>query len=246
MASSSRTQPAWNVELMPVRQRGTLGGGGAAAVAAAAAAAAAVAVRPCFCRCTASFRRGSRARNTSSTPAAPPRRRPLRNPVGDSNGGGGANLDWDSSSDGSEEAVVLGEEDKVEASLRCPAARTARWRCHCCHCCYRRCCCCRRWVFPNPSRAAARRRWRVGPPRRRPALGQATRRCLAARGSWRGRAGVAAGAAARAARLPAPPRRPRSCIGQGHLDLDVFVLVSSRLIFLLSSAIWFEIRKKRQ
>ena len=49
MASSSRTQPAWNVELMPARQRGTLGGGGgAAAVAAAAAAPAAAAVRPCF------------------------------------------------------------------------------------------------------------------------------------------------------------------------------------------------------
>ena len=44
VASSSRTQPAWNVELMPVRQRGILDGGGAAAAAAPAAAA----VRPCF------------------------------------------------------------------------------------------------------------------------------------------------------------------------------------------------------
>ena len=48
MASSSRTQPAWNVELMPAHQRGTLGGGGVAVVAAAAAAAAAAVVRPCF------------------------------------------------------------------------------------------------------------------------------------------------------------------------------------------------------
>ena len=45
----------------------------------------------------------------------PRRRRPLRNPVGDSNGSGGANLDWDSSSDGSGEVMVLGEEDRVEA-----------------------------------------------------------------------------------------------------------------------------------
>ena len=35
--------------------------------------------------------------------------------MGDLNGSGGANLDWDSSSDGSGEVMVLGEEDRVEA-----------------------------------------------------------------------------------------------------------------------------------
>ena len=49
---------------------------------------------------------GAQGRETYQ--AHPPcRRRPFRNPVGDSNGGGGANLDWDSSSDGSGEAMVL-------------------------------------------------------------------------------------------------------------------------------------------
>ena len=47
MASSSHTQPAWNVELMPARQRGALGGG-VVVVAAAAAAAVAAAVHPRF------------------------------------------------------------------------------------------------------------------------------------------------------------------------------------------------------
>ena len=44
VASSSRTQPAWNVELMPARKRGALGGG----VVVVAAAAAAAPMRPCF------------------------------------------------------------------------------------------------------------------------------------------------------------------------------------------------------
>ena len=34
--------------------------------------------------------------------------------MGGSNGSGGANLDWDSSSDGSGEAIILGKEDWAE------------------------------------------------------------------------------------------------------------------------------------
>ena len=41
------------------------------------------------------------------------------------------------------------------------------------------------------------------------------------------------GVAARVARLVAPLRRPRPCIGQRHLGLDVCDLVSSRLTSLL-------------
>jgi len=57
VVSNSRTQPAWKLELMPARLRGALGGGVVIVVAAAPAAATADAtVRPCFCRCTVSFR----------------------------------------------------------------------------------------------------------------------------------------------------------------------------------------------
>ena len=56
--------------------------------------------------------------------------------------------------------------------------------------------------FPNPSRAAARQRWRVGPPRGRPALGQATCRCLATR------AHVVTGAGGRESQLARRRGRP--------------------------------------
>ena len=95
----------------------------AAAAAAAVAAVAASAVVAASTVCLLFFAGVPRARvgvqGREAHQAHPPRRRrPLRNPVGDSNGGGGANLDWDSSSDGSGEVVVLGEEDRIEALPR--------------------------------------------------------------------------------------------------------------------------------
>ena len=109
----------------------------------------------------------------------PPRRRPSEEPVGDSNGVGG-------------EAVVWVKEGRVEASPRGARSEDGTMvllllpllppPCHCCRRCYQHWCCCEQLFFPSP----LQRRWRVGPPRRRLALGQAARRCSATRGSWRG------------------------------------------------------------